>query len=357
MTKRVLPPRLPRPRLHPALDPAVLERHPALATFAADLGGTPLVSLPRRHGEARILAKCEWENPTGSIKDRTAFALLYDLLRREPEPDRVLEYSGGNLAVSLSRLCGALGLANTLVMASFVPSAVVDAMRTQGTQVDLVPKELGFWAVMERAYALAERHPDWSFLHQHRNGANPWIHRTGTGEELLDDLADAGVARVDAWVASIGTGGTLIGVHETLRRCFPEVRMVAVTPAELPYGSPLPPNGLPKYAGSGGLGSGRKQPFVEAQEVRIWRRLVVSHPHSIAAISRLHEESGLRVGSSAAANWLAAIRVAREIGPDGVVATVFPSAATEQEWDAAHATTPAERCDAAALEDGEEPRQ
>ena len=74
MTKRVLPSRLSRPSLHPALDPAVLERHPALAAFAADLGGTPLVSLPRRRGEARILAKCEWENPTGSIKDRTAFA-------------------------------------------------------------------------------------------------------------------------------------------------------------------------------------------------------------------------------------------------------------------------------------------
>lgn len=354
MTERVSPPAPSRSRPHEALDPAVLERHPALAAFAAELGGTPLVSLPRRPGEARILAKCEWENPTGSIKDRTAFALLYDLLRREREPDRVLEYSGGNLAVSLSRLCAALGLANTLVMASFVPSAVVDAMRAQGTQVDLVPKELGFWAVMERAYALAERHPDWSFLHQHRNHSNLWIHRTGTGQELLEGLTEAGIARVDAWVASIGTGGTLIGVHDALRQRFPEVRMVAVTPAELPYGSPRPPNGLPKYAGSGGLGSGRKQPFVKPREARIWRRLVVSHPHSIAGISRLHEESGLRVGSSAAANWLAAMRVAREIGPNGVVATVFPSAATDQEWTAACATTPAQRRDAIALEEGKE---
>jgi cysteine synthase A len=357
VTLRVPPRALAGPRLRDALDHAVLERHPALAAFADALGGTPLVALPRRRGEALILAKCEWDNPTGSIKDRTAFALVYDLLRREPRPGRVLEYSGGNLAVSLSRLCGALGLPNTLVMASFVPQPAIAAMRAQGTEVELVPKELGFWAVMERAYALADRHPDWSFLHQHRNRSNLWVHRTATGGELLADLDAAGVTRVDAWVASVGTGGTLIGVHDALRRRHPQARLVAVTPAELPYGSPLPPNGLPKYAGSGGLGCGRKQPFVEEEEARLWRRLVVSHPHAIAGIARLHEESGLRVGSSAAANWLAALRIAREIGPDGVVATVFPSAATEQEWGAACATTPRERLDALALEDGEEKRR
>ncbi|SDU44214.1 PLP-dependent cysteine synthase family protein [Stappia sp. ES.058] len=336
----------------------LLARHPALAAFAARLGNTPVVCLPRIPGEARIIAKCEWFNPTGSIKDRTAFALICDLLLREPNPIRVLEYSGGNLAVSLSRLCADLGLANTLIMASFMPPAAIAEMRDLGTKVHIVDKALGFWAVMEAAYRMAERHADWSFLHQHVNRANLRIHETGTGAEFarqLQDIDDWGISSVDAFVASIGTGGTLVGVHSALRRIYPQVRMVAVTPAELPYASEAPPNGLPKYAGSGGLGSGRKQPFVADHESRLARKLTVRFPDSLAGIRLLNAQCGLRIGSSAGANWLAARKLARELGPDTVVATVFPSAATPSEWRAANALDKQDIANAAVLdENGEE---
>ncbi|WP_051242065.1 pyridoxal-phosphate dependent enzyme [Stappia stellulata] len=342
----------------PGPDPAVLARHPALAAFAARLGNTPIVALPRVAGEARIFAKCEWFNPTGSIKDRTAFALVCDLLSRTPRPERVLEYSGGNLAVSLSRLCADLGLANTLIMASFMSQAAIADMRSLGTDVRLVDKKLGFWAVMEAAYQTAEHHPDWSFLNQHENRANLRIHETGTGAEFVKQLqrVDGREAPdVDAFVASIGTGGTLVGVHTALRRVYPRVQMIAVTPAELPYGSTAPPNGLPKYAGSGGLGNGRKQPFVADQETRIAQKLTVRFQDSLAALALLNAHCGLRVGSSAGANWLAARHIARALGPDAVVATVFPSAATPSEWTAAMALNKRDIANAAVLdENGEE---
>ncbi len=307
-----------------SLDHSVLERFPALGAFARQLGRTPLIEAPSARGGARIFAKCEWFNPTGTVKDRTAFAMLYQLLREQPAatPERlhVLEYSGGSLAVSLSGLCARLGFRRTLVMASFVAPSAVAAMEREGSEVVLVDKEKGFWAVMEKAFELAERHPRWSFLYQHTNPANLWVHRVLTGGELLRQLDGPGLAdlRPAAWVASIGTGGSLAGVYQALAPRYPGLELYGVTPAELPYGSPLPPNGLPKYAGSGGLGSGRRQAFVEAVEAQVSAQLTVTFDEAIRAMARFHQETGRRIGSSAAANQL--------------VLTVFPSLPTPAEW-------------------------
>lgn len=320
------------------LDHTVLERFPPLAEFARNLGRTPLIQVPSVRGGARIFAKCEWFNPTGTVKDRTAFAMLYRLLQDQPgtalQRLHVLEYSGGSLAMSLSGLCGRLGLRRTLAMGSFVTPEAVAAMEREGSDVVLVDKEKGFWAVMEKAFELATQHPQWSFLYQHANPANLWVHRVLTGGELLQQLHSPELAGLQpaAWVASIGTGGSLAGVYQALAPHYPGLELYGVTPAELPYGSPLPPNGLPKYAGSGGLGSGRKQAFVEAIEEQVSAQLTVTFDESIRAMARFCRETGHRIGSSAAANWLAARQVARRFGPDRVVLTLFPSLPTPAEW-------------------------
>jgi cysteine synthase A len=306
--------------------------YPALAAFRDRLGDTDLVSVPSRSGAARIMAKLEFQNPVGSIKDRTAYALLCDTLARYGDRPlgalRIVEYSGGNLAAALSFLGRELGVGMRFVLSSAAPQSLLSCLNERGTRVDLVDKELGFLAVVQQALRIAEAEPEWTLLYQHRNPANVLFHRDTTGAEILRQLDGAVPA---AWVASIGTGGSRIGVAEALAAAHPELRVIGVTPAELPYGSELPPNGLPKYAGSGGMGCGIRQPFVRRHDDSIEHRSV-SFPESLRGMVEFLDLTGMRIGSSAAANWLAAREIAAELAEEEVVVTVFPDAGTPEEW-------------------------
>ncbi|MEU3986179.1 pyridoxal-phosphate dependent enzyme [Streptomyces sp. NPDC026672] len=316
------------------VDHAALEsRHPAYRDFGARLGGTPLVAVPGPEGGATVLAKQEWHNPEGSVKDRVAYALLGAALQahgdRPLDELRVLEYSGGNLSRALSRLCADLGVTARFVLSSASPPSLLDTLAERGARVDLVDKEKGFLEVMRTALRIARAEPEWHLLYQHRNTANLDFHEHSTGAEILKDLGDVSPA---AWVASIGTGGTLIGVLRALRARHPGVRAVGVCPSELPYGSPQPPNGLPKYGGSGGLGDGIKQPFVALHDNDV-DHVTVSYPRSLDAMAEFRDRTGTRIGSSAAANWLAARDVAATLSPSETVVTVFPDAGTPEEWE------------------------
>ncbi|CAG7644946.1 PLP-dependent cysteine synthase family protein [Actinacidiphila bryophytorum] len=311
----------------------VSDRYPAFASFAATLGDTSLMPAPAQGGGAAILAKCEWENPAGSIKDRVAYALLAQAVRdhgdRPLSELRILEYSGGNLARSLSQLCRALGISSRLVLSSASPKSLLDDLAANGSLVDLVDRELGFLEVVRTAHAIAAKEPDWTLLYQHRNPANLWCHQRTTGAEIVRQLAGR---TPTAWVASIGTGGTLVGVYRALRRSHPTVRLIGVTPQELPYGSARPPNGLPKYAGSGGFGNGIRQPFVTLHDAQVEHH-AVSYPRCLEAMAEMYRRTGVRIGSSAAANWLIARRIAAELPRPAVVVTVFPDAGTPEEWE------------------------
>lgn len=311
----------------------VLRRFAPLRRFAEGMGNTPLVEVPQVAGTARIMAKCEWTNPAGSIKDRVAFGMLAALLRaRDDRPIsdlRLLEYSGGNLALALSALCQALAVPLRLVLSSGSPPSLLETVRSRGADVELVDKERGFIAVLERGVEIARSEPEWSLLYQHRNGINVSVHEAGTGGELLAQLPDG--CRVTHWVASIGTGGTLVGVLRALRTRYPDVVPVAVSPAELPYGSPEPPNGRSKYAGSGGFGNGLRQPFVPPVEEGMLHH-TVSYEDALAAMGEYFDRTGVRIGSSAAANWLAARAVAAALPSSATVVTVFPCAGTAEEW-------------------------
>ncbi|MDQ2957244.1 MAG: pyridoxal-phosphate dependent enzyme [Actinomycetota bacterium] len=307
----------------------VLAEYPALRPFADAIGNTPLIEVPG-DGGATILAKCEWVNPAGSIKDRVAFGMLAALLREgSGQPLQVLEYSGGNLSLALSLLCQAIGVPLRLVLSSGSPPSLLDTVRGRGAEVELVDKDLGFVAVVRRAIDIARAEPAWSLLYQHRNLGNIQTHETTTGAELLDQLP-AGT-RLTHWVASIGTGGTLVGVLRALRGRFPDVLPVAVSPAELPYGSDQPPNGLAKYAGSGGFGDGVRQPFVPPIEAGLHTD-TVSYPDALAAMAEFRTLTGTAIGSSSAANWLVARKIAADLPASAMVATVFPCAGTAEEW-------------------------
>ena len=312
-----------------SLDPAVLERFPPLMAFAKQLDDK-VIEVPTEPGCGRVFAKYELNNPTGTVKDRVALAMLWSLLQRTERSKGlpVLEYSGGSLAASLASLCEPLEMPLTLVLSSSADGSLVDRLHKHGAHVDFVPKEKGFHAVMRRGIELALENPDWNFLYQHENKANVLMHELRTGPALVRALP---TNRVDAWVASIGTGGTLIGVYRALRAVYPDVELYATTPAELPYGSEQPPNGSPKFTGSGGLGDGIRQTFVEQHDPDVREHMHFSYPETLKLMKTFHGLLDVWVGSSAAANLEAARRIARRKGPDSVVVTVIPSAASPEE--------------------------
>jgi cysteine synthase A len=316
------------------IDFAALEaRYPAYAAFGRELGKTPLLAVPGPRSGAAIVAKCEWHNPEGSVKDRVAYALVGNALQAHGERPlselRLLEYSGGGLSRALSRLCSDLGLHAWFFLSSASPRSLLDTLAERGARVDLVPKEKGFLEVVRSTLRAAEAHPEWTLLYQHRNAANLEFHRSTTGAEVLHDMAGR---HIDAWVASIGTGGTLVGVLQALSARHPRIRAIGVTPAELPYASPEPPNGLPKYAGSGGMGHGIRQPFVTLRDQDIEHRSI-SYPQALEAMAEFHGLTGIKIGSSAAANWLVAKEIAGALPPSSTVATIFPDAGNPEEWE------------------------
>lgn len=311
--------------------------YPKLAKFESRLGKTPLIELPHKGWGARIFAKCEWENPVGSIKDRVAYALICDALSQHGSKPlaelRILEYSGGNLAGALSHLGMELDIKMRLVLSSAAPPSLLSKLARNKAQVDLVDKGLGFIAVLEKALSIARSEPQWTLLYQHRNPANLAWHRDTTGMEIVKQLGEI-KCNPSAWIAAVGTGGTLVGVAQSLRLMNPMLRVIGVTPSELPYGSEQPPNGLPKFAGSGGMGNGIRQPFVDSDTGKIEHR-TVSFELSIRAMFDCLEQTGIRVGSSAGANWLIAKEVASKLPRDAAVVTVFPDAGTPEEWNQA----------------------
>lgn len=318
----------------PGFNEETLKKYPPLGAFVAELGETPLLEVETPTGCGSVFAKCEWHNPGGSIKDRTAAAMLWDFLGRHEgslQGKTILEYSGGALSIPLAKLCNQLGLRCVLVLLESTAASVIETITDFGAEVILTKKHLGFWGVMEKALTLAEENPEWDFFYQHRNSANIRMHRYGTAREILEQLPDV---RVDAWVAAVGTGGSLIGVYQGLCEANPNLELHPVSPAELPYGSLMAPHGQPKFSGSGGLGNGRKQPFVEPFEDRITHHHCYYLAQARAEMVAFYERSGVKIGSSAAANLLAATRVATQLGPDSLVATIFPNAGFIEEWQA-----------------------
>lgn len=312
-------------------DPDVLSRIHGLGSFAMELGNTPLIQVPGPPRGAAIFAKCEWHNPTGSIKDRTAYAMVYALLASRDDAAvrqlKILEYSGGNLGLSLGKLCHGLRLPLRLVLGSTSPPSLLSQLAAWGTEVRLMDLRDGFYTLINEAVALSAD-PGWTFLYQHTNEANLLMHEHGTGAEILQQLSRRSI---EAWVASIGTGGTLIGVFKALRARFPHVLAHAVTPAEMPYGTDASPSALPKIAGSGGFGLGRKQPFVSRQEADVHQHHYISYPDALSAMREFHKQMGIYIGSSAAANWIVAQEVARGLSEDDTVVTVFPCSGTPEE--------------------------
>jgi len=313
-------------------DGFALSRHPALRDFRARLGSTPLIAVPSPDAGARIVAKCEFHNPFGSVKDRAAYALFCEAITRHGEradPLKLVDFSGGNMARALSGLGALTGIPVRLAMPDRTPPSLLEAVRADGAVLDLVDTDQFLYGIIRRAAAAAAEDPTWTILHQHRNLANVAIHQFATGAEILADLGQRVPA---AWIAAIGTGGTLAGVARALRARHPELAVIGVTPQEMPYGTPAPPNGLPKFAGSGGFGYGLKQPFVDQLTPGVEQR-TVPHAAAMRAMREFRELTGMSIGASSAANWLIARDIAASLSEEQTVVTLFADAGTAEDWE------------------------
>ncbi|XXX73979.1 pyridoxal-phosphate dependent enzyme [Sorangium sp. So ce134] len=301
-----------------------------LQEFRAQLGGTPLLEIVYP-GHAPILAKLEYLNPTGSIKDRPAFAIIAHLLRSLPDERlagvRVVDYSGGNFGRSLAVLCRLLGWELHIATGRWCSAAFCEQLRSLGAAVHIADGD-GFWAVMELAGQLKQRDPGLTFLDQTNNIENYNAHFSQTALEILRQLAGRVPA---AWVASVGSGGTFAGVYDRLISVYPELTSHVVTPEEQPFGDERPANNLPKYQGSGGLALGRKQRFIHEREKDVTRFWTCSFAEAMDEVRAFHASHGIMIGSSAGANLRIARRIARETPRDRVVVTVLSSLANDGE--------------------------
>ena len=272
------------------------------------IGNTPLVELPRLSPkpEVQLYAKLEGQNPTGSIKDRVAIAMIEEAeARGELEPGRdLLEPTSGNTGIALALVAKLKGYSLTCVMPENVSEERRRLMRLYGAEIVDSPGSEGSNGAVRLAQALAAKEPRYFMPFQYGNPANPQAHYRGTGAEIVEALD-----RVDMLVAGLGTGGTLMGAGERVRESFPDVVVAAAEP--LP-GDPV--------MGLRSLEDGYVPPILDVSKLD--RKLLVSNAEAVAGVRALLGEEGIFAGVSAGAVVYVARRLAEELD-EGVVVTIL----------------------------------
>lgn len=270
---------------------------------------TPLVRLDAfSQGGVDIFAKLEWVLPTGSVKDRIAVAMM-EKARSEgllTSGTRLLEPSSGNTGIALARLAAMEGVPFTVVMAEGASAERIETLRTFGAEIVFSPGKEGSNGAVRMAEELGAG-GDYLMLNQYDNPANVEAHYRGTGREIVEELD-----RVDAFVAGLGTGGTLMGAGAAIRESFPGARVVA---AEPPMGELI--------TGLRSIDDGYVPPIFDAD--RIDRRILVRLAPTIEYTRRLLSVGGMFAGPSCGAALAVALRIAGEMR-SGTVVTIFPDA-------------------------------
>jgi [CysO sulfur-carrier protein]-thiocarboxylate-dependent cysteine synthase len=272
------------------------------------VGSTPLVELTPV-GHTHIYAKLEGQNPTGSIKDRIAKAMIEAAeASGELIPGReLLEPTSGNTGISLALVAKVKGYPLTCVMPENATEERKRLLQLYGAKLIFSPPGEGSNGAVRLALEIAEREPRYFMPFQYANPANPRAHYEGTGAEIAEALD-----RVDVLVAGLGTGGTLMGTGERLRESFPDVVVAAAEP--LP-GDPV--------MGLRSLDEGYVPPILDVAKLN--RKVLVSNDDSVREVRRLLDENGIFAGVSSGA----VVHVARKLAAErdeGVVVAVLADA-------------------------------
>jgi cysteine synthase B len=282
----------------------------AVLTSIIDLiGDTPMVDVSNLspNPQVRILAKLESQNPAGSVKDRIARQMIL-----EAEADgtltpgrRIIEPSSGNTGIALAMIAQIKGYPITIVLPENVSIERRQLLEVWGAEIILTPGNEGSNGAVKRALELADEHPEWAFLYQYANEANPRAHYLTTGPEILADAPD-----ITHFVAGLGTSGTLMGVGTYLKEQNPDIKLLAVEP---PLGELV--------EGLRNLEEGYIPPVYEkwgGAELLDGKRIVRPY-ESIEWMRRLVNECGIFAGISSGAAMAGAARVAGQIESGTVV--------------------------------------
>lgn len=288
------------------------------STVLDTIGQTPLVRLNRlpKPGGAVVVAKLESRNPGGSVKDRIGLAMIEDAERRGvlKPGGTIVEPTSGNTGIGLAMTAAVKGYRLILTMPDDMSIERQRLLARFGAEIHLTPAIEGMTGAVFAATELVREHPDYFMPQQFENPANPDVHRRTTALEILE----ATDGRVDAFVAGVGTGGTLTGVGEVLKAKLPGVKIVAVEPAR----SPVLSGGRFRPHAIHGIGASFV-PGVLNRDI-IDRVVQVRDEDATSWARRLCREEGLLVGTSAGAAVFGACAVAAEMGPEQLVVTVLP---------------------------------
>ncbi|WP_411374011.1 PLP-dependent cysteine synthase family protein [Arthrobacter sp. MPF02] len=287
----------------------------------AGIGSTPLVELRKvvPRGSARVLAKLEFANPTGSMKDRMAVAAVKAAeARGDISPgDTVVEYTAGTTGISLALACAAKGYRLHVVFSDAFSDEKRRTMEALGATVEDVPSDRGriteslIKAMIARAGELSAQPGHWAC--DQLNNRDAITGYLALGEEIWQQSN----GQVDAFVQSVGTAHSIHGAAHALRRHLPKLKVVAVEPAESAVLSGGP-TGSHRIEG---IGIGFIPPLWEPEEVEAIE--VVSSEDAMAMSRRLAREEGIFAGTSSGGNVVAALRVAEQLGPDATVVTIM----------------------------------
>lgn len=268
------------------------------------IGNTPLVKLQNASEStgATVLGKCEFMNPTHSVKDRIGTNMIKKALEQGliKEDTTVIEPTSGNTGIALASVCAGLGIKLILTMPSSMSIERRKLLKALGAQLVLTEPEKGMKGAIEKANELAGSTANSFIPQQFANEANPDIHRRTTAKEILADTD----GKIDILVAAIGTGGSITGIGEVLKEHNPNIEIVAVEPEA----SPVLSGGKPGPHKIQGIGAG----FVpDVLNTGLFKEVVkVSNEDAIEASKKLGKEEGLLVGISAGANVHATTQIA-----------------------------------------------
>ena len=268
------------------------------------IGNTPLVKLQgaSETSGATVLGKCEFMNPSHSVKDRIGTNMINTAIKAGliKEGTTVIEPTSGNTGIALASVCAALGIKLILTMPSSMSIERRRLLKALGADLVLTAPEKGMKGAIEKAVELQEETPNSFIPQQFGNAANPEIHRLTTAKEILADTD----GKIDIFVAAIGTGGTITGTGEVLKAHNPNIQIIAVEPEA----SPVLSGGKPGPHKIQGIGAG----FVpDVLNTKIYDEVLqVSNDDAIASSRKLAQTEGLLVGISAGANVHAAQLIA-----------------------------------------------
>jgi len=281
------------------------------------IGETPLVRLGRlvKPTWATVLGKLESLNPGGSVKDRIALAMIEEAERqgRLKSGDTIVEPTSGNTGIGLAMVAAVKGFRLILTMPEDMSMERRALLQRYGAELVLTPAMEGMTGAVYAAEELVRKNPRYFLPQQFLNPANPEVHRQTTAQEILKTTD----GHLDAFVAGVGTGGTITGVGEVLKRECPEILVVAVEPARSPVlqGGKFRPHAIQ------GIGAS----FVPSVlNTEIYDEIIgVRDEEALAVTRRLSREEGLLVGISSGANVFAALRVAERLGRGKTVVTML----------------------------------